>query len=184
MSTSVFHRTRILMVQISSNRFSFYFVNYLHNEWIRDIAPGCCLSQPKFFFFSAWVLSRDFYTDKVGSLEFIGEKNLYLVMEYSPGGNLREQIWEEGRLYEEKVQKIFGQLLSAVKCCPWPWHLPLRPEAPEHPARLDAEGDVKLGDSGLGTSCGAGTVLQVCCRTEIYNAPVLRKGDDGRKAVI
>ncbi|KAM7329239.1 hypothetical protein ACRRTK_010852 [Alexandromys fortis] len=64
--------------------------------------------------------------------------------------------------------------------------LPSRPEAPEHAARLDAEGDVKLGDSGLTTRCAAGTVQQGRCGTEIYNAPelVLRKGDDGRKADI
>ncbi|KAK7834853.1 hypothetical protein U0070_022824 [Myodes glareolus] len=51
---------------------------------------------------------------------------------------------------------------------------------------LDAEGNVKLGDFGLATRSGAGTVLQGCCGTEIYNAPelVLRKGYDGRKADI
>ena len=49
---------------------------------------------------------------------------------------------------------------------------------------LDAEGNVKLGDSGFATRCGAGPVLQGFCGTEIYNAPelVLRKGYDGRKA--
>ena len=31
---------------------------------------------------------------------------------------MKEQILEEGKLHEEKVQKIFGQLVSAIKCCP------------------------------------------------------------------
>ncbi|KAK7834851.1 hypothetical protein U0070_022822 [Myodes glareolus] len=58
------------------------------------------------------------------------------------------------------------------------------PEAQQHPARVDAEGNVKLGDSGLATRCGAGPVLQGRCGNKSSNAPELlpREDYDGKKA--
>ncbi|XP_075812618.1 putative sperm motility kinase W [Microtus pennsylvanicus] len=109
-------------------------------------------------------------------------KYCYIITEYVPGGNLYQLVKEEGRLQEGHAQVIFGQLVSAIRCCHDHdiVHRDLKPPN----ILLDAHGNVKLGDFGLATMCGAGTVLYGCCGTKTYNAPemVLREGYDGKKA--
>lgn len=109
-------------------------------------------------------------------------KYLYIVTEYVLGGNLYQLVKEEGRLQEKKAQKMFRQLVSAFRYCHDHGiiHQDLKPQN----TLQDAEGNTELGDFGLDTRGGAGTVLQGCCGTKNYNAPelVLRGGYDGRKA--
>ncbi|KAH0500789.1 Sperm motility kinase [Microtus ochrogaster] len=108
-------------------------------------------------------------------------KYLYIITEYVLGGNLYQLVKEEGRLQEEKAQKIFRQLVSAFRYCHDHGiiHQDLKPQN----ILQNAEGNAELGDVGLATRGGAGTVLQGCYGTKSYNAPelVLRESYDGRK---
>ncbi|XP_059134660.1 putative sperm motility kinase W [Peromyscus eremicus] len=103
------------------------------------------------------------------------------ITEYVPGGDLFQKVTEEGRLQEEEAQKIFGQILSAVKYCHDLdiVHRDLKPEN----ILLDEEGNVKLADFGFATKYRAGTLLQRQCGTKTFNAPeqILGLGYDGKK---
>ncbi|CAH6884927.1 putative sperm motility kinase W [Phodopus roborovskii] len=110
------------------------------------------------------------------------QKHCYFVTEYAPGGNLFQLIKKGGRLQEVRAQKLFGQLVSAIRYCHQIdiVHRDLKPQN----ILIDAEGNVKVADFGLARRCRAGTVLQGRCGTNIFNAPelVLREGYDGKKA--
>ncbi|KAL6084037.1 hypothetical protein STEG23_029952, partial [Scotinomys teguina] len=105
----------------------------------------------------------------------------YVITEYAKGGDLLQQVTEEGRLEEGEAQRVFGQLVSAIKYCHSRdiVHLDLQPDN----ILLDEEANVKLADFGFATMCRAGTVLLDQCGTKLFNAPeqVLGKGYDGKK---
>ncbi|XP_052606568.1 putative serine/threonine-protein kinase SIK1B [Peromyscus californicus insignis] len=80
-----------------------------------------------------------------------------------------------------ETQKIFRQILSAIKYCHDLdiVHRELKPEN----ILLDEEGILKLADFGLTTKYRAGTQLQRQCGTKTFNAPeqILGLGYDGKK---
>ncbi|KAL6084092.1 hypothetical protein STEG23_006007 [Scotinomys teguina] len=105
----------------------------------------------------------------------------YSVLEFVQKEDLWVQVKDKGRLPEDEAQKIFGQIVSALKYCHDHdiVHRNLKPKN----ILLDEEGNVKLTDFGLATTCRAGTLLKEICGTMIFNAPekVLREAYDGRK---
>uniref|UniRef100_A0A8C8UMR5 non-specific serine/threonine protein kinase n=1 Tax=Peromyscus maniculatus bairdii TaxID=230844 RepID=A0A8C8UMR5_PERMB len=111
----------------------------------------------------------------------VTQEQIYFITEFAPGGDLFQRVTEEGRLQEEEGQKIFGQILSAIKYCHDLdiVHRDLKPEN----ILFDEEGNVKLADLGLATSCRPGTLLHQQCVTKSFNAPeqVLGLGYDGKK---
>ncbi|KAL1764705.1 sperm motility kinase W [Sigmodon hispidus] len=105
-----------------------------------------------------------------------------IITEYAPGGDLFQLIMEKGKLQEQEAQKIFGQMVSAIKYC---HNLDIvhRDIKPQN-ILLDAEGDVKLIDFGLAKRCRSGTIFKGRCGTKSYNAPELVLGEfyNGKKA--
>ncbi|XP_037057902.1 putative sperm motility kinase W [Peromyscus leucopus] len=111
----------------------------------------------------------------------VATEQIYFITEFAPGGDLFQRVTEEGRLQEEVAQKIFGQILSAIKYC-HDLNIVHRDLKPEN-ILFDEEGNVKLADFGLATSWRAGTLLHQQCGTKSFNAPeqVLGLGYDGKK---
>ncbi|KAL1763625.1 sperm motility kinase W [Sigmodon hispidus] len=70
-----------------------------------------------------------------------------IVTDYAPGRDFFQLIMEKGKLQEEEAQKIFRQIVSAIKYC---HNLDIvhRDIKPQN-ILLDAEGDIKLIDFGL-----------------------------------
>ncbi|XP_051046634.1 putative sperm motility kinase W [Phodopus roborovskii] len=101
----------------------------------------------------------------------VTKKHTYIITEYASGGNLAELVRKGGRLQEEKAQKLFGQMVSAIRYCHDRdiIHRDLKP----HNILLDSEGNIKVADFGLARRCRAGTMLQGRCGTKLYNAPEL-----------
>lgn len=109
-------------------------------------------------------------------------RHVNLVTEYIPGGNLFEIIQEDGPLPEEEAQKLFGQVVSAVKYlhCMDLVHQDIKPQN----ILRDEDGNAKLIDFGLATKCRSGTLLKRQCGTRSCFAPelVVQEPYDGKKS--
>ncbi|MBZ3883215.1 Sperm motility kinase 2B [Sciurus carolinensis] len=109
-------------------------------------------------------------------------RNMYLVMEYAEGGQLRLRIPREGGLPEEKVRRAFREMVQVVHYCHQKGvaHLDLKPEN----FVVDARGHIKLIDFGLSTSITPGQQLTGFRGTLLYLAPeiIQRKGFEGPPA--
>ncbi|MBZ3881106.1 Sperm motility kinase X [Sciurus carolinensis] len=109
-------------------------------------------------------------------------RNMYLVMEYAEGGQLRLRIPREGGLPEVKVRRAFREMVQVVHYCHQKGvaHLDLKPEN----FVVDARGHVKLIDFGLSTSIAPGQLLTGFRGTLLYLAPeiIQRKGFEGPPA--
>ena len=101
---------------------------------------------------------------------------IYLITEYVAGGELFQYIVQHGRLEEAEAVKLFSQLVAAVDSCHRS-HVIHRDLKPEN-VLLDADGNIKLIDFGLGTILGASDeVLQVACGSPHYAAPEMLLGN-------
>ncbi|KAH0356695.1 kinase-like protein, partial [Aureobasidium melanogenum] len=106
----------------------------------------------------------------------VTESLVWLVLEWCPGDELYNHLLEHGRMEENKVQKIFTQLVGAVsyvhsKSCV---HRDLKLEN----ILLDKHGNVKLVDFGFTREYqGTTSYLQTWCGTVCYSAPEMLKGE-------
>ena len=101
---------------------------------------------------------------------------IYLITEYVAGGELFQYIVQHGRLEEAEAVKLFSQLVAAVDSCHRS-HVIHRDLKPEN-VLLDADGNIKLIDFGLGTILGSSDeVLQVACGSPHYAAPEMLLGN-------
>ncbi|KAM8842509.1 maternal embryonic leucine zipper kinase isoform 1-T1 [Synchiropus picturatus] len=101
---------------------------------------------------------------------------IFMIMEYCPGGELFDYIIAKDRLSEEETRVFFRQIVSALAYVHSQGyaHRDLKPEN----LLIDADHNLKLIDFGLCAKPvgGLGCELQTCCGSPVYAAPELLQG--------
>jgi len=100
--------------------------------------------------------------------------DMFMVMEYVPGGELFDHIVHKLRLQEDEARRFFQQILSAVECCHENMvvHRDLKPEN----LLLDANLHVKVCDFGLSNRIYDGEFLKTSCGSPNYASPEVVSG--------
>ncbi|XP_063806551.1 MAP/microtubule affinity-regulating kinase 4 isoform X2 [Pseudophryne corroboree] len=104
----------------------------------------------------------------------IGEKWLYLIMEYASGGEVFDFLVSHGRMKEKEARSKFRQIVSAVHYCHQKniVHRDLKAEN----LLLDAEANIKIADFGFSNEFTPGGKLDTFCGSPPYAAPELFQG--------
>lgn len=100
--------------------------------------------------------------------------DIFLMMEYVPGGELFDYIIDHGKLEEKDGRKFFQQIISGVDYCHRHMvvHRDLKPEN----LLLDSKDNVKIADFGLSNIMTDGTFLKTSCGSPNYAAPEVISG--------
>lgn len=102
-------------------------------------------------------------------------RQLYLIMEYAPGGELFDHIVKNSKLNEKEACKIFQQIVSGIdylhelKVV----HRDLKPEN----LLLDHNMNIKLVDFGLSNTFPKDELLKTACGSPCYAAPEMIAGE-------
>lgn len=109
-------------------------------------------------------------------------KKVHFVLDLAAGGELFSLVDASGRMTESLARHYFRQLVSAVRYCHarGVFHRDIKPEN----LLLDAAGDLKVADFGLGAvNGGGGDLSHTMCGTPAYVAPEIlsKKGYDPAK---
>jgi len=100
--------------------------------------------------------------------------DIFMVMEYVPGGELFDYIVTHGKLSENIARHFFQQIISGVDYCHQHMvvHRDLKPEN----LLIDSHNDVKIADFGLSTMMSDGDFLKTSCGSPNYAAPEVISG--------
>jgi len=100
--------------------------------------------------------------------------DMFMVMEYVPGGELFDHIVHKLRLQEDEARRFFQQILSAVEFCHENMvvHRDLKPEN----LLLDSNLHVKVCDFGLSNRIYDGEFLKTSCGSPNYASPEVVSG--------
>ncbi|CDF32209.1 SNF1-related serine threonine protein kinase catalytic subunit alpha KIN10 [Chondrus crispus] len=100
--------------------------------------------------------------------------DVFVVTEYSSGGELFDYIVERGRLAEADARRFFQQIISGVEYCHKHMiaHRDLKPEN----LLLDEHSNVKIADFGLSNCMRDGWFLKTSCGSPNYAAPEVISG--------
>lgn len=100
--------------------------------------------------------------------------DVFVVTEYSSGGELFDYIVERGRLAESEARRFFQQIISGVEYCHKHMiaHRDLKPEN----LLLDEHSNVKIADFGLSNCMRDGWFLKTSCGSPNYAAPEVISG--------
>jgi len=100
--------------------------------------------------------------------------DIYMVMEYVPGGELFDFIVSNGRLAEPRARMLFQQLVSGVEYCHGHMvvHRDLKPEN----LLLDADQQLRIADFGLSNVMKDGDFFKTSCGSPNYAAPEVISG--------
>eukprot|EP00002_Diphylleia_rotans_P034752 TRINITY_DN7497_c0_g1_i3.p1 TRINITY_DN7497_c0_g1~~TRINITY_DN7497_c0_g1_i3.p1 ORF type:complete len:336 (+),score=65.48 TRINITY_DN7497_c0_g1_i3:164-1171(+) len=103
-------------------------------------------------------------------------RNMFLVMQYAPSGELFDYIVEREKLTEKEARKYFLQIASGVDYLHKKGiiHRDLKPEN----ILFDAQSNVKIADFGFSTLLKQGQKLQTFCGSPAYAAPEMISGKD------
>lgn len=100
--------------------------------------------------------------------------DVFVITEYSSGGELFDYIVERGRLSEAEARRFFQQIISGVEYCHRHMvaHRDLKPEN----LLLDEHSNVKIADFGLSNCMRDGWFLKTSCGSPNYAAPEVISG--------
>nr|XP_039265292.1 5'-AMP-activated protein kinase catalytic subunit alpha-2-like [Styela clava] len=100
--------------------------------------------------------------------------DIFMVMEYVPGGELFDYIVKNGKLKEFEARKFFQQIISGVDYCHRHKvvHRDLKPEN----LLLDSNRNVRIADFGLSNMMSDGEFLNTSCGSPNYAAPEVISG--------
>ena len=100
--------------------------------------------------------------------------DIYMVMEFVPGGELFDFIVSNGRLSEPRARSMFQQLVSGVEYCHQHMvvHRDLKPEN----LLLDGEQQLRIADFGLSNVMKDGDFFKTSCGSPNYAAPEVISG--------
>ena len=100
--------------------------------------------------------------------------DIYMVMEFVPGGELFDFIVSNGRLSEPRARSMFQQLVSGVEYCHQHMvvHRDLKPEN----LLLDGEQQLRIADFGLSNVMKDGDFFKTSCGSPNYSAPEVISG--------
>lgn len=101
--------------------------------------------------------------------------DIFMVMEYAPGGELFDYIVSKGRPAPDDAQRLFQQLVSAVEYCHY-HHIVHRDLKPEN-LLLDKDCNLKIADFGLSNMMQDGEFLRTSCGSPNYAAPEVIMGN-------
>ena len=104
----------------------------------------------------------------------VQEKQVHVVMEYVPKGELFELISNKGRMADTEARNYFRQLVSCLEYCHnhQVAHRDLKPEN----ILLDDNQQLKVADFGLSNRMKDGRFLQTSCGSPNYAAPEVVSG--------
>ncbi|KAG5179846.1 hypothetical protein JKP88DRAFT_346813 [Tribonema minus] len=100
--------------------------------------------------------------------------DIFMIMEYVPGGELGEFMIVNGRLSAAAARLLFQQLICAVEHCHFNGvvHRDLKLDN----LLVTDDGSLKVADFGLSNITRDGEFLRTCCGTAAYAAPELMAG--------
>jgi len=100
--------------------------------------------------------------------------DVFLVMEYVPGGELFDYIVQSGRLHEDEARRFCQQIICGLECCHANniIHRDLKPEN----LILDKDNNIKIADFGLSNIVRDGELLSTSCGSPNYAAPEVISG--------
>ncbi|CAE6935577.1 KIN10 [Symbiodinium sp. CCMP2592] len=100
--------------------------------------------------------------------------DIFMVMEYVPGGELFDHIVHKLKLQEDEARRFFQQILSGVEYCHqcMVTHRDLKPEN----LLLDSNLHVKIADFGLSNTMRDGEFLKTSCGSPNYASPEVVSG--------
>mmetsp|Transcript_3205 Transcript_3205/g.7530 ORF Transcript_3205/g.7530 Transcript_3205/m.7530 type:complete len:762 (+) Transcript_3205:56-2341(+) len=101
-------------------------------------------------------------------------RQLYLIMEYCPGGELFDYIVAQGRVKEREACRFFHQIMAGVEQIHRMnvVHRDLKPEN----LLLDDQKNIKIVDFGLSNTYQDGQLLKTACGSPCYAAPEMVAG--------
>lgn len=117
--------------------------------------------------------------------EILGTRSrVHFVLDLAAGGELFSLVDASGRMTEDLARHYFRQLVSAVRYCHsrGVFHRDIKPEN----LLLDAAGDLKVADFGLGALSADGALRHTMCGTPAYVSPEIlsKQGYDPAKVDI
>mmetsp|Transcript_12544 Transcript_12544/g.18959 ORF Transcript_12544/g.18959 Transcript_12544/m.18959 type:complete len:596 (-) Transcript_12544:19-1806(-) len=102
-------------------------------------------------------------------------KDIFMIMEFVPGGELFNHIVQHGKLSENEARRFFQQIIAGIEYCHHHMvvHRDLKPEN----LLLDENQCVKIADFGLSNIMRDGDFLKTSCGSPNYAAPEVISGD-------